>query len=85
MILGDLQGPILVLGVTEKGSPKLAQVPVSSRCFRTCFEHVFETLSGEVFESIGPPFRELLATILETFWKQREQVKIVLSLQSEPS
>ncbi len=51
----------------------------------TCFEHFFETLSGEAFESIGPPFRELLATILETFWEQREKVKHVLSCESEPS
>ena len=35
--------------------------------------------------SIGPPFRELLVTILETFSDQREKVKPVLSLQSEPS
>ena len=35
--------------------------------------------------SIGPPFRELLVTIWETFSDQREKVKPVLSLQSEPS
>ncbi len=52
---------------------------------RTCFEHFFGSLSGEVFESLGPLFRELWATILETFWYQRGKVKTVLSLQSEPS
>ncbi len=45
----------------------------------------FETLSGEVFESIGPPFRELWATILETSWEQRGKVETVLSRESEPS
>ena len=35
--------------------------------------------------SIGPPFRELLAIILETFWDQREKLKPVLSPESEPS
>ena len=45
----------------------------------------FGTLSGQVFESIGPPFRELLAIIFYTLWDQRGKVKTVLSLQSEPS
>ena len=49
------------------------------------FYNFFETVSGEVFESIGPPFGELLATILDTFGGQREKVKTALSSQSEPS
>ncbi len=49
------------------------------------FEHFFEILSREVFESIGPPFWELLATIFDTFWDQWGKVNTALSLQSEPS
>ena len=51
----------------------------------TCFEPFLFTLSGQVFESIGPPFRELLAINFDTLWDQRGKVKTVLSLQSEPS
>ncbi len=45
----------------------------------------FETLSGELFESSGPPLWELWATFLETFWDQVWKVKTELSLQREPS
>ncbi len=44
-----------------------------------------ETISRELFESIGPPFRELSAINFYTFWDQREKAKTVLPLQSEPS
>ena len=36
----------------------------------TCFDGFFETLSGEVFESIGPPFQELFVINVHTFWIQ---------------
>ena len=49
------------------------------------FKHFVEILSGEVFESIGPPFEELLATILETFGDQRGKVKTGRSSRREPS
>ncbi len=50
---------------------------------QTCVDYFFETLYGERFESFGPLFRELLATILATFWHQSEQVKTVSELSRE--
>ena len=45
---------------------------------------VFKTLSKQLFQSLGPPFWEVLGLIFGTFWDAGEYVKNVLGLEREP-
>ena len=72
-VLGAAGGSILDPNGQQNGLKKRAEKT-----------YVFKTLSKQLFQSLGPPFWEVLGLIFGTFWDAGEYVKNVLGLEREP-